>query len=88
MDEVFRTKMNDEGRLVIPASCRKRLGLLPGQELLVRMNDDGFGLLLMTLESAAKRFQAEVRSLAGPNVSLVDELLTERRAAAAKEAGE
>jgi AbrB family looped-hinge helix DNA binding protein len=88
MQEVFRAKINDEGRLVIPASCRKKLGLVQGQELLVRLNEDGLGLQLMTLESAAKRFQAEVRSLAGPNVSLVDELLTERRAEAAKEAGE
>jgi hypothetical protein len=39
----------------------------------VRVNEDG--LQLMTLENAIKRFQAEVRSPAGPNVSLVDELL-------------
>jgi AbrB family looped-hinge helix DNA binding protein len=86
MQEVFRAKLNEEGRLVIPASCRKRLGLMPGQELLIRFNEDG--LQLMTVENAIKRFQAEVRSLAGPNVSLADELLTERRAEAVKEAGE
>jgi bifunctional DNA-binding transcriptional regulator/antitoxin component of YhaV-PrlF toxin-antitoxin module len=40
MQEVFRAKLNDEARLVIPASCRKKLVLLPGQELLVRVNED------------------------------------------------
>lgn len=86
MNEVYRAKLNDEGRLVVPAVCRKQLGLHAGQEVLLKMTDDG--ILITTFDQALKKFQDEVRSLVGPDVSLVDELIAERRAEAAKEAGE
>jgi AbrB family looped-hinge helix DNA binding protein len=86
MGEVYKAKLNDEGRLVIPAAARKELGLQSGQEVIVRVTDQG--LLISTFEQSLKRFQDEVTRLVGPGLSLADELIAERRAEAAKEAGE
>lgn len=86
MAETYRAKLNDEGRLVIPATCRKHLGLQPGQEVLLKMTKEG--LLITTFDQALKQFQDEVARLAGPSVSLANEVIAERRAEAAKENGE
>lgn len=86
MPESYRAKLNDEGRLVIPASCRKHLGLQPGQEVLLKLTKEG--LLLTTFDQALKQFQDEVAGLAGPGTSLSDEVIADRRAEAAKEDGE
>lgn len=86
MPESYRAKLNDEGRLVIPASCRKHLGLQPGQEVLLKLTKDG--LLLTTFDQALKQFQDEVVGLTGPGISLSKETIAERRAEAAGEDGE
>ena len=86
MNEVYRAKLNDEYRLVIPAACRKRLGLQPGQEMLIKVTERG--LEMTTYDLALKRFQEQVQALVPADVSLVDELIAERRAEAAKEASE
>ena len=86
MNQVYHAKLNDEYRLIIPAPCRKQLGLQPGQELLIQVTDSG--LELTTFDLALKRFQDRVRELVPDDVSLVDELIAERRAEAEKEASE
>jgi bifunctional DNA-binding transcriptional regulator/antitoxin component of YhaV-PrlF toxin-antitoxin module len=86
MNEVYRAKLNDEYRLVIPAACRKRLGLQAGQEMLIKVTE--LGLEMTTYDLALKRFQEHVQSLVPAGESLVDELIAERRAEAAKEASE
>jgi AbrB family looped-hinge helix DNA binding protein len=86
MNELYHAKLNIEGRLVIPADCRKQVGLQPGEEVWLRVTPDG--LLLTSYERALDTFQDEVSKLVGPGVSLVDELIAERRTEAAKENGE
>ncbi len=86
MNEVYRAKLNDEYRVVIPAACRKRLGLRAGQELLIKVTERG--LEMTTYDLALKRFQEQVQALVPADISLVEELIAERRAEAAKEAGE
>ncbi len=83
MNEVYRAKLNDEGRLVIPAACRKQAGLMPGQEVFLQVSDQG--LLVYTQDLALKRLQDWVAVHVPPGVSLVDELIADRRAAAARE---
>lgn len=83
MNEVFHAKLTDEYRLVIPAACRKQLGLLPGQEMLLQITEHG--LLLYTQDQAVKRLQDWCASHIPADVSLVDELISERRAEAARE---
>jgi len=74
--------LGQQGRLVIPADIRAALGLVPGARLF--MHVAGQRLVLERQEDAV----AELRGLAS-NVprsrSLVDELLAERRLAAAAE---
>lgn len=70
-----------QGRLVVPAEVREELGLQPGDELTIRVEDRR-----MVLESG-RDARARLRGFAAavdPARSLVDELLAERRAAAAR----
>ncbi|MHA3703786.1 AbrB/MazE/SpoVT family DNA-binding domain-containing protein [Jatrophihabitans sp. YIM 134969] len=69
-----------QGRIVIPAEIRSSLGLAPGDELHVRV--DGRRLVLERPADAVEGLRALGRALS-PGRSLVDELLAERRAAAA-----
>lgn len=72
--------LGQQGRLVIPAEVRSALGLAPGDQLHLRL--DGRSLVLERPRDAA----SELRGLASrvPNTrSLVEELLSERRRAAA-----
>jgi len=72
--------LGQQGRLVIPASMRAALGLAPGDRLHLRLA--GHRLVLQRQQDAV----AELRELASgvPKTrSLVDELLADRRVAAA-----
>lgn len=72
--------LGQQGRLVIPAEVRTALGLSPGEQLHLRIV--GHSLVLERPQDAA----GELRGLAAgvPRTrSLVDELLQERRLAAA-----
>lgn len=74
--------LGQQGRLVIPAEIRAALGLAPGDRLHVHLT--GRQLVLERQQDAV----AELRGLAAgvPSTrSLVQELLAERRAAAAAE---
>ena len=72
-----------QGRLVIPAALRKALQLKSGDRLLARQ--DGEALVLERRSAVEKRLQDRFRHIPR-EVSLVDELIAERRAEAAKEA--
>lgn len=74
-----------QGRLVIPAALRKALRLEPGDRLIARQ--EGETLVLERREAIQKRLQDRFRHIP-KKVSLVDELIAERRAEAAKEAAE
>lgn len=76
--------MGKGGRLVIPAAFRKRMKLEPGTEVLLTEMAPG-RLEVTTLEAAFDDAQREVCTLIGPDVSLVDELLAERREEASRE---
>jgi len=74
--------LGQQGRLVIPAEVRTALGLAPGDRL--HLHISGQRLVLERQQDAA----AELRGLAAsiPRTrSLVEELLAERRVAAASE---
>ena len=77
MEQLYRAKVNEEGRLSIPAECRKRLGITPGQELILQV--DGAGLHLLTPELALKQLQDKVAAAVSPGVNLVGELIQERK---------
>lgn len=78
-------QLGAQGRLVIPAALRKALHLKPGDRLVARQ--DGEALVLERREAIEKRLQDRFRHIP-KQISLVDELIAERRAEAAKEAAE
>ena len=86
MNEVFHAKVSNEGRIAIPAVCRKQFCLQPGQDVIIKVTSEG--LLLTNYDQDLDQFQDEVTKLVGPGVSLVDEVIADRKAEAAKEASE
>jgi len=74
--------LGKQGRLVIPADLRTALGLKAGDHLRVRI--DGGRIVLERPEDAVRELRALGDSVSRTR-SLVDELLAERRAAAAHE---
>jgi AbrB family looped-hinge helix DNA binding protein len=79
-----RARINDQGRIVIPAECRAAAGLKPGDELLIEAIGEG-ELRLRTPEQAIKAAQAIVARHVPKNRDLVAELIAERRAEAERE---
>jgi AbrB family looped-hinge helix DNA binding protein len=76
-------RVNENGRVVIPASYRKALGIKAGDEVILRMEDDG--LRITTMKRRIERAQRRVRKYVKAGVSLADELIAERREAAKPE---
>ena len=74
-----------QGRLVIPAALRKALHLEQGDRLVARQV--GETLVLERREAVVERLQGLFAHIP-KDVSLVDELIAERRREAAKEARE
>jgi AbrB family looped-hinge helix DNA binding protein len=78
-----RMRVNENGRVVIPASYRKRLGIKIGDEVVLRLEDNE--LRISTIKSRVERAQRLVRKYVKPGRSLADELIKERREAARNE---
>lgn len=74
-----RVRMNEGGRIVIPADYRRELGLAEGDMLIVERDGDGLHIrsALAALERAQALFLAHMPPGTG---SLADELIAERRA--------
>ena len=66
-----------DGRIVIPASFRRALGINPGDEVVLRMEDGE--LRISTMKARIERAQRLVRRHVPRGVSLVDELIADRR---------
>ncbi len=73
-----RMRVNENERVVIPASFRERLGIRVGDDLVLRIEGDE--LRITTLKRNIERAQRLVRKHVKPGTSLVDELIAERRA--------
>ena len=78
---VFRAKVDGSGRVVIPADARLRKRLRAGDAVVMDEDGDG-GLRLRTYDDVVRAAQAYVCSVVPAGVSLVDELIAERRAEA------
>ena len=79
MAEKSRLTVGPQGRVVIPAAVRRRLQISPGDELSLTIHDDR--LVLEPPRTAARRARGMFKHLA-TDVSVVDELIAERRAEA------
>jgi len=79
MDLETRMRVNENGRVVIPASFRKALGINIGDEIVLRIEGDE--LRITTLKRRLERARRLVRKHVKSGTSLVDELIVERRQA-------
>lgn len=75
---MYSMKMSEGGRVVIPAEIRKTLGINDGDIVLWELVDGE--ARLTTKRERMRRAQALVRQYVPEGVSLVDELVAERRA--------
>ena len=78
-----RTRVAEGGRIVLPAEYRRALGVRIGDEVILHLENDEVRIL--TPQEAIRRAQALVRRSVPQDRSLADELIAERRAAAADE---
>ena len=78
-----RLRVNENGRVVLPAAFRKALNIRSGDQVLVRLEDDE--VRITTLKHRIEQAQRHVRKFVKPGRSLADELIAERREAAKHE---
>ncbi|HYU32245.1 MAG TPA: AbrB/MazE/SpoVT family DNA-binding domain-containing protein [Thermoanaerobaculia bacterium] len=78
------TTLDEQGRLIIPAEVRRSLGLKPGDQVVLELDERGVRLLLSRAE-ALRRAQELVRKYIPEGRSLSDELLEDRRREALSE---
>jgi len=78
--KVVRTKLGEHGRIIIPAAFRQNLHLVPGDDLILHMQDST--ICITTADQALQKLQSKVQNYintTGQPVSLVDELINTRR---------
>lgn len=76
-------RISEDGRVVIPAEMRRRLGLVPGEPMTLTV--EGQEIRLITRRARIKAAQASVARYIPKGVDLVAELIAERRAEARRE---
>lgn len=79
----FSVVVKEAGRVLLPAEVRVALGVKEGDTLQGTVRDGK--LTLLTSATAIRHTQERLANLVPPGVSLVDELIAERRAEVAKE---
>lgn len=83
MEQQKRSRIEEKGRVVIPASFRTTLGLKVGDEVDLRIEDNE--IRISTLKSRLERSRQRLRKFVKPGRTLSDELIAERREAAKHE---
>ncbi len=73
----FKTKLGKGGRIVIPTEYRRELGVEPGVEIILHLDEEG--LRLYTPAQAVARSQALVQRYVPEERNLSEELVSERR---------
>ena len=79
----FTAKVEESGRVLIPAGVRKRLGIRVGEEIIVRVDETG--LSMGTRDQAIERIQKRLHQVVPAGRVLSQELIKERRAEARRE---
>jgi AbrB family looped-hinge helix DNA binding protein len=82
MEQVSRGKVH-AGRVVLPAELRKAFGIEDGAEVIFSRTEHG--IEIRTIDEAIRQAQELCAKYIKPGVSMVDELIRERREEAARE---
>lgn len=80
---IAKARLNEQGRVVIPAECREAADFKPGDEVLIEVVGKG-ELRLRSKQQAIRRAQAIVARGASEKRDLAGELIAERRKEAAR----
>ena len=83
MNQQTRVRVSENGRVVIPASFRKALGIEVGDDVVLELKNDE--LRITTRQQRIQRARERARKYLPKGVSLSKELLAERREAARHE---
>jgi AbrB family looped-hinge helix DNA binding protein len=75
---VVRTRLGENGRVVIPTEFRKQLGLKAGDPLIVRLDEDG--IRIESRQAAVRAAQRMVRERVPEGELLTERLFEMRRA--------
>lgn len=78
-----KSRIESNGRVAVPPAFLHALGLKENDPVILTMEEDS--IRLMSLPASVRRAQAIVRQFVPAGVSLVDELLAERREEAKRE---
>ena len=78
-----KARINDDGRILIPAAMRKALGLRAGGAVVLRADESGIHL---TTQRALRDAQQQLRRYVREGTPLVEDLLAERRREGKREA--
>jgi AbrB family looped-hinge helix DNA binding protein len=81
--ETVTSRLNDDGRIVIPATIRKSMGLKPGDVVVMSLEE---GVLRIESHLATiRRIQEEFKKFATPGRLASEELIADRREEARRE---
>jgi bifunctional DNA-binding transcriptional regulator/antitoxin component of YhaV-PrlF toxin-antitoxin module len=83
MNEVVHVKLGEGRRVAIPASFCRRIGIEPGDPLVLEASEHS--MTLRPLDEVIKEVQAHFKKLAPADVVLSEELIRDRRAEARRE---
>jgi AbrB family looped-hinge helix DNA binding protein len=83
MTQEPRMRVNENGRIVIPAQFRKALGIEIGDEVVLIIEDNE--LRITTQQRRIQRARERAKRYLKPGTSLANELIAERRQAARDE---
>lgn len=72
-----KLKLGEGGRFVIPAAMREEIGVKPGEDLILYVENGE--LRVRSWLRNLRRIQSELSALKGPGESVVDDFLKERR---------
>jgi bifunctional DNA-binding transcriptional regulator/antitoxin component of YhaV-PrlF toxin-antitoxin module len=82
---VEQSTVGADGRAAVPATLLAEIGVRAGNTLV--LESDGDSLLVRSYEQVLAETQHHVRQLRPAGTGVVDELIAERRAEAARDAG-
>lgn len=77
------TRLQNGGRIVVPAAFRQAMNLSEGEEVVLRLDENG--LHVYSMKQALDRARSVVDKYVGKEDRLVDELISDRRKEAADE---
>jgi AbrB family looped-hinge helix DNA binding protein len=77
--ETYTTRLEKSGRILVPASVRRRLGLAEGSQVVVKVEPSGT-LEITSRSQALAKVREETRKYIPAGRDLVEELIRDRRA--------